>query len=172
MATTNPRQTFPPKISTLTLALSEEWEGFERQLEFRTAYDGRDEPPDYGIHGCDLKLILKGEEGATTLLVFTGWNLPHVVAEWGNRPPSRFLTTPQGVDIGYHAAERPAWLDEEHDDLHFRDDCAYTKGGKCWCDGSVLRAEGFVDVLIADGMDACWELIRNEYISTFRERQA
>lgn len=169
----NPRQTYPPSISTLTLAPSEEWEGFERQLEFQTAYDGRDEPGNYGIHGCELKLILKGEEGASTLLVFTGWHLPHVTAEWGERPPSTFLTRPNGVDISYHSATRPAWLEgepEEVDNMHHRDDCAYTKSGECWYDGSALRAEGFVDLLIAKGMDAVWEALRAEYIATFRER--
>lgn len=171
MTTTEQRQTYPPKMSTLTIAPSEEWEGFERQLEFQTAYDGRDVPENYGIHGCELKLILKGEEGASTLLIFTGWHLPHVTAEWGERPPSSFLTRPNGVDIGYHAAERPAWLDEEGDEMHFRDDCAYTKTGKCWYDGSALRAEGFVDLLIAQGMDAVWEALRKEYVATFRESE-
>lgn len=169
MTTTEQRKTYPPKISTLTIAPSEEWEGFERQLEFQTAYDGRDEPGNYGIHGCDLKLILKGEEGATTLLIFTGWHLPHVEAEWGERPPSSFLTKANGVDIGYHAATRPAWIDEEDSDLHHRDDCAYTQSGECWYDGSALRAEGFVDVLVTKGMDACWEMLRDEYVSTFRK---
>jgi hypothetical protein len=55
----------------------------ERITEFAPAFDKRDPDPkkNYGIHGVDLRMVLKGEEGAVQFVLFTGWMLPHVAKE-------------------------------------------------------------------------------------------
>ena len=52
----------------------------ERIVEFTPAFDKRSSDPskDYGIHGVDMRMVLKGENAATQFVLFTNWHLPHV----------------------------------------------------------------------------------------------
>ena len=55
----------------------------EKTITFEPAYDKRDPDPskNHGIHGAELRFILKGTEGAVQFVLSTNWQLPHVRAE-------------------------------------------------------------------------------------------
>jgi hypothetical protein len=52
----------------------------ERIVEMLPAWDKRDadSSKNYGIHGVELRMVLKGEEGAVQFVLYTNWHLPHV----------------------------------------------------------------------------------------------
>jgi hypothetical protein len=59
----------------------------ERIIEFTPAFDKRDPNPkkNYGVHGVELRFVVKGEAGAVQFLIFTNWHLPHVQKAMVNR---------------------------------------------------------------------------------------
>lgn len=60
---------------------------FQEIVQFSPAYDRRSPDPkkNYGIHGVELGMVLKGPKGAVQFLLFTNWQLPHVTAEIDKR---------------------------------------------------------------------------------------
>jgi len=56
---------------------------YQRNKEIKKAFDKRDPDPskNYGIHGSEIILSLKGDEGAITWSLFTARHLPHVNKE-------------------------------------------------------------------------------------------
>ncbi len=79
----------------------------ERIVEITPAYDKRHSDPcrNYGIHGADLRMILKGDLGAVQFVLFTNWHLPHVTEELLQKPTDklgircRFLPSPADLGI-------------------------------------------------------------------------
>ena len=59
----------------------------ERIIKFAPAFDKRDPDPkkNYGTHGVELKMVVKGSKGAVQFVLFTNWQLPHVTKESENR---------------------------------------------------------------------------------------
>src|SRR5690554_1678397 len=55
----------------------------EQLVTFEPAWDKRDPNPakNYGVHGVELRMVLKGEKGAVQFVLYTGWQLPHVTKE-------------------------------------------------------------------------------------------
>jgi hypothetical protein len=146
----------------------ENGEKFEKITTITPAFDRRDPNPNknYGIHGCELRMVLKGELGATQFLVFTNWQLPHVTEEFLNKNYTRkielkcaFLPTP--ADVGHHSP-KPFYEEQTK-----RDDCPYLDGNPCYYDGSGLRAEEWYDILVEYGSDKIWEMLEEEYYSRF-----
>lgn len=86
---------------------------FQEITEFYPAYDKRDPDPkkNYGIHGVNLRMVLKGPLGAVQFLLFTNWQLPHITKEKHERVLSgkvdeswlRVLFEPMPADLGYHS---------------------------------------------------------------------
>ena len=97
-------------------------EQFEQITEFTPAYDRRDPDPkkNFGIHGVDLRMVLKGPEGAVRFVVYTNWQLPHVTKE--NHTLARIgkltdtlmgcLFDPMPADLGYHSP-KPMYPDQK-----------------------------------------------------------
>lgn len=58
-------------------------EEFQEITEFHPAFDRRDPDPkkNFGIHGVELRMVLKGPEGAVQFVLYTNWQLPHVAKE-------------------------------------------------------------------------------------------
>lgn len=58
-------------------------EEFQEITEFSPAFDRRDPDPkkNFGIHGVELRMVLKGPEGAVQFVLYTNWQLPHVREE-------------------------------------------------------------------------------------------
>ena len=165
-----------------------------RQLEFEPAYDKRDPDPrkNYGIHGVNMRWILKGKLGAVQFLLYTNWQLPEVREEYGStiEKVSRFLLEPLPADIGYHsrvplyAGQSPVRkitnirrekinvngeeLEMPVIDKEFEPAACMYLGGKdpCFYDGSGLNAARYFDELCRYGDEALWQKMESYYYST------
>ena len=61
----------------------------EKTIKFKPAYDKRNSDPkkNYGIHGVEMRWLLKGELGTIQFVVFTSWHLPNVRKELNKEIP-------------------------------------------------------------------------------------
>jgi len=139
----------------------------EKITYFSPAFDRRDPDPhkDCGVHGVELRMVLKGEHGAVQFVLYTNWYLPHVTEESRARmtPDNYFLFEPLPADLGYHSPA-PMWEGQ-----YSRPDCPYLDGKPCYYDGSGLAAEEIYKVLVEKGSDAVWEELEKYYVETFKE---
>lgn len=134
----------------------------ERVIEINGAWDKRDPDPakNYGIHGMEMRFILKGPAGAVQFLVYTNMHLPSVQRELAGQPSLSSLF-PMGADIGYHART------PQYEGQGPRDTCPYLDGDPCYYDGSGCAASDFMPQFLAGGSDAVWEMLEKRYISQF-----
>lgn len=134
---------------------------YERRFFTRPAYDRRDPDPhkDYGICGLQLGMVLIGPTASVSFVILTNWYLPHVRKE--QNPEERFAefavgrgggSYTMGADVSVHT-DKPQDYQREGDSMP----CDWRPGGKCWSDGSALAAGDFLEVLIAEGIEAVWE---------------
>jgi hypothetical protein len=139
----------------------------EKIVEFNPAYDKRHSDPskDYGVHGVDIKFVLKGEKGVTQFLLFTNWQLPHIteknLAKFNSPRDIRLFFTPMPAGLGYHSKEPLPYHDTPTST-----DCEYT-GGDCYYDGSGLNAERVYDVLLHEGDKGVWRELELYYKDIF-----
>jgi hypothetical protein len=142
----------------------------ERITKFIPAYDERNNPKgNYGIHGVDLRMYLKGELGTVQFVVYTNWYLPHVQEELIHRNANdelsiRCMFTPQPADVGYHSP-KPMYEGQEP----MTDSCECLDGKPCYYDGSGLYAEEIYKVLVEKGSDGVWKDLENYYVDVFGE---
>ena len=125
----------------------------ERIVEFVPGYDKKDEG--WGIHGVDLRMVLKGPRGAVQFVLYTGWYQPHLRKTMGAQ-------WPLPADVGYHSPE-PRYDGQEP----MAEACEYLDGAPCYYDGSGLRAEKVFDILTEKGSDGVWEYLEDEYKALF-----
>ena len=140
----------------------------EREIKFLPAYDERNNPKgNYGIHGVDLRMYLKGELGTVQFVVYTNWHLPHVQEELLNTSKCDKLSIkcnfePMPADVGYHSP-KPIYEGQE-----IMSDCCECLGGKpCYYGGSGLYAEKIYKVLVEKGSDEVWKKLEEYYIDIF-----
>lgn len=139
---------------------------FEKIIEWTPAFDKRNSNPnkDYGIHGMNLRFLLKGEKGMTQFVIYTNWQLPHVTKEFEKEISSsqfpHLMCNPLPADFGYHAKE-PQY---EGQDLM---ECCYSESGKCYYDGSSLYAQTVFDRFVTEGDSAIWEELEKAYHERF-----
>jgi hypothetical protein len=134
---------------------------FERIVQMSPAFDKRSSDPkkNYGIHGVDLRMILKGPLGATQFVLYTGWHLPHVTEElWSKNSLDtlRVVMRPLPADVGYH------WHKPQYDGQEPMK-CEYVEGGQCYYDGSGLQAEKVYEILLNEGSDGVWKELEQRY---------
>lgn len=136
----------------------------ERIVEFTSAYDKRNPKPskNYGIHGVDIRFILKGNEGAVCFLIYTNWQLPHVRQEAEDKGWSQHRFDPMPADLGYHS------LQPQHDDQLRTEECPYLDGKTCYYSGSALNANQVFDRLLREGGAGVWDALENYYNDIFR----
>jgi hypothetical protein len=134
----------------------------ERIVEITPAFDKRNKDPNknYGIHGCELKMLVKGEKGAIQFVIYTNWMLPHVQKEFEGKDSLFFLPMP--ADVGYHAVS-PQYEGQ----TTLTESCPYLDGKPCYYDGSGLRADKWFDVLVHKGSDEVWKMLEDEYRERF-----
>lgn len=132
--------------------------GFEQRIEFHPAYDRRDEG--LGIHGLEMRFVLVGPNGATQLVLYTNWMLPHIAK-------SDLYNEPLPADRGYHS---PVPQYDGHGILVR--ECEYLGGRPCYYDGSSLAAAELFDVLVEQGDDGVWAELYNDYCGLFGEPAA
>jgi len=136
----------------------------ERLLEFDPAYDKRSSDPkiNYGIHGVEMRWIVKGEEGAIQFVVYTNWHLSHVANELKGK--SHVFYEPLPVDVGYHS--KVPRYDGQHP---VNEKCKYLNDQPCYYDGSGLHAQKVFNMLVEKGGEAVWEYLENYYAEIFAE---
>lgn len=127
---------------------------YERIVEFTPAWDKRDPDPskNYGIHGVELRMVLKGAKGAVQFVLYTNWMLPAVMREGGGS----YHLPPMPADLGYH------WIEPRYEDQRAMQ-CEYTGTGKCYYDGSGLNAERIYEVLLREGSEGVWKALEAYY---------
>jgi len=130
----------------------------ERLVEFAAAYDKR---PKYGIHGVEMRMVLKYPDGAVQFLLFTNWHLPHVHKELKARALTSILNEPLAADLGYHSPI------PQHDGQTSMGPCVYLDGRDCYYDGSGLSAEHIFKVLLEEGSAGVWRELEEFYQSVF-----
>lgn len=136
---------------------------FRRDVEVTPAFDRRDPVPskNYGIHGAEIRFVLRGPAGAVQFLLYTNWMLPHVEKELDVKYGTHSLCHPLPADLGYHSP-RPMYEGQES-----QPDCPYLDGKPCYYDGSGLNARRVYDVMVAQGGDALWRELEAYYAATF-----
>ena len=144
----------------------------ERFIELRPAYDKRHHDPrkNYGIHGVELKMFLKGECGVVQFVLFTHWHLPQVQAELLSKCRGynghNCSMQASAADLGYHS---PKPIREG--DTPISDNCRYLDGRPCYYDGSSLAAERIFKVLVAEGDAGVWRELETYYKELFGEEE-
>lgn len=136
----------------------------ERLTTFTPAFDKRHKNPskNYGVHGCELHMVLKGKLGAVQFILYTNWMLPHVDKEFENRGADVF-SKPLPADVGYHSPK------PMYDEQPEREECQFLDGKSCYYDGSGLHAQTAFDVLVEGGSDGLWGFLEEYYIDKFGE---
>lgn len=144
---------------------------FERITEIYPAWDKRNPDPkkNYGIHGVEIRMVLKGPKGATQFLWYTNIQLPHVRKETlmkhvGDFKLLELFSRPMGADVGYHSP-KPLYEEQKPMDR----ECPYVEGGKCYYDGSSLYGQEVGERLVAEGGEAVWKVLEDEYQKNFGE---
>lgn len=134
---------------------------FERIVNVTPAFDKRcaDPKKNYGIGGCRIWFILKGERGAVQFQIGTDW-YPYNVQQERKGASEIFDTKPQGWDVGYHS---PKPMFEGHTPM---DSCDLIDG-ECYYDGSSLRADEWVEDFIMGGTEWLWPKLEEEYALRF-----
>jgi hypothetical protein len=146
----------------------------ERIIKFNPAFDERNENPrkNYGIHGVDLRMILKGEHGAVQFVLYTNWHLPHVQKEIDERIKSNIkvpyildVSRPLPADKGYHSKTQ---MYEGQEIV--TNSCEYCDGQSCYYDGSGSEAEELFEILLREGSEGVWEELERYYNSLFNNK--
>jgi hypothetical protein len=144
---------------------------FEKITQVRLPWDRRDPDPkkNYGIHSTDLWFILKGPKGAVQYAVTLPVFLPHVQRELERKEGTAFMTREiRGFDVGYHSP-RPMYEDQK------QMDCVHLEGGKCYYDGSSLRADSWTEIIFSTSgkhpEEVLWKLLEDEYYERFGNEQ-
>lgn len=138
----------------------------EKIIRFTPAFDKRsaDQSKNYGIHGVDMRMVLKGDLGAVQFVLYTNWHLPHV--QEGLRvdmqPNKHFLFEPMPADLGYHSY-RPMYEGQEP----LQKECEFLNGKPCYYDGSTLNAERIYTTLLEKGSDGVWQELEEYYMRIF-----
>jgi len=137
----------------------------EKIIEFTPGFDRRDPDPkkNYGIHGMQIRFILKGERGATQFVLFTDWYPAHTQEEYFYKPRGEFYRPqPTGADVGYHSPV-PQYDGQET----IQDACEYLGGKSCYYGGSGLAADELALEFLAHGEEAVWKKLGEVYASHF-----
>ncbi len=135
---------------------------FEQIIKIGPAFDERHK--DKGIGACKMFMVLKGRQGAVTLLVNTGWFLP-CTREWKEMWIERTgLDTwePSGLCVSYCS---PVKL---YDWQEARENCDWL-GCACYGDTGYTMADDVFPLLLTKGSDAVFEWLKNYYHSVFNK---
>ena len=153
---TNPNDPASPNANVVSALV--------RETMFAPAFDKRNKDPkkDYGIHGVELRMYLKGKHGVVQFVLYTQWNLPHVQDDLDAKCTANkaWMYRPIPADLGYHS---PTPMYEGQTSM----DTCHLLGGLCYYDGSGLNAERIYDVLLTEVSDGVWRELENYYYETF-----
>ena len=143
----------------------------ERITTFEPAFDKRHDDPNknYGICSVRCRMVLKGEKGAVQFLFLTGMFLPETVKEYYKTKMDLFHTYSggdqayyMGFDVGYHS-HKPRYEGQTSSTKN----CEVLDGKPCYCDGSSMEAEKYMDILVREGSKKIWEMLEKYYKEIF-----
>lgn len=149
-------------------------EKLEKITYFRPAYDKRHTDPkkDYGIGNVTCLMILKGKKGAVHFSFSTGMLLTETMEEYIRDGRAKYeltsyghyyLNKPMGYDVGYHAL-KPQFKGQES-----RGKCEWLDNKPCYCDGSALASDEYLDVLLKKGSPEIWTMLEADYKERFKK---
>ncbi len=120
----------------------------------------------YGIHGVELRMVLKGLLGAVQFVLFTNWYLPEdqIKQRKYMSPDKYYLYEPMPADKGYHSPKK-----RYEGQTICQKKCEYLDGKPCYYDGSGLNAEPLYDILLKEGSEGVWKNLEQFYIDIFNE---
>lgn len=155
---------------------------------------------DYGIHPVQCFMVLKGKKGAVHFSFATGMLLESTMNEYIRNGKAtyemtsygnHYLNKPMGFDVGYHSP-KPMWKDQtvvrptklimpkKKDGKINYSKVKVKKIGKipkcewlgkpCYCDGSAIRGEQFLKILVEKGSDEIWKLLEKDYKQLFKSK--
>lgn len=140
--------------------------------DFNCKWDKKDCRPDkpgyHGIHGMQIRFIVKGPKGAVQFLFSTDWipfeykghmRTPLRVNQLGPEVHGLF---PFPLDLGYHSY-RPLYKGQTSIDGA----CSILDGKPCYYDGSSLNAYDAYATLVNAGEASLWEFLEEYYMSVF-----
>lgn len=135
-------------------------EKLERIIKTKPPFDKRhpNQSKNYGVGSLTLWFILKGSKGAVQFAFMTGAYPNHVQQEFHEKglKPTGFM----GMDVGYHS---PKPMCEGQTKM----DCDLLPKGKCYYDGSALRATEVLQIYMEGGDEAIWKFLETEYKERF-----
>jgi hypothetical protein len=108
-----------------------------------------------------MKFLLRGPKGVVQFLLYTGWQLPHVQAEFDRKG---YDSKPMAADLGYHSPV-PFYEDQ----TPTTESCGYLGGKPCYYDGSGLQAEPVFERLLREGDAGVWAALEDFYANIFGE---
>ena len=138
----------------------------EKIIEMHPAFDKRNPDPNknYGVHGVEMRFVLKGKDGAVQFLLYSNWQLPHVTKEFRKKMSSEnyFMFEPMPADLGYHSI-KPHYDGQES----VTKECTYLDGKPCFYDGSGLNAERVYETFLRQGLEGIWKELEDYYKEVF-----
>jgi len=137
----------------------------EKIINFEPAYDKRNSDPNknFGVHGVNIRFVLKGDKGAVQFLLYTSWHLPHVTKELKVKG---YEFDPLPADLGYHS------LVPIYEGQHIMSkSCIYLDGKPCYYDGSRLATDKIYNVLLEEGDEGIWRELEKYYKDIFGENE-
>lgn len=148
---------------------------FEKIVEFYPAYDKRNADPNknYGIGSVQILFALKKGNKAVQFLFGTNWFLPETIEEYlrignkGKTAPYDLTRGKQlhGWDVGYHSP-KPTYKGHKP----MKGKCRVLHG-KCYYDGSTLRAVDNEEILIREGSEGIWKFLEKDWEARFGKRK-
>jgi hypothetical protein len=143
----------------------------KRLVEIQPAFDKRHSDPNknYGIHGAEIKFLVKGKKGVIQFVIFTNWHLPHVQKELeGKCHLDKYcFLKPLPADVGYHS-----FVPMYDEQKPITDSCPYLDGKPCYYDGSGLWAEDVFKLMVREGHEAMWKELEKTYHDRFDKVKA
>ena len=149
-------------------------EKLEKITKFIPAFDKRSDDPkkDYGIGCVNCFMVLKGKKGAVHFMFMTGMFLPETMLEYikDKRGLAKLtsygkgyfsLNDPMGCDVGYHSSKK--MFDNQ---TISQKKCEWIDG-PCYCDGSAMEGDRWMDILLRNGSDKIWEMLEEDYYDRF-----
>ncbi len=140
-------------------------ENFKKTVQFFPAFHKVHEDPskNYGVGAVRVCMILQGDNGAISFSFSTGMMLKKTYGWWKSKGLHLESNRPDhmGYDVSYHA------LTAQFEGQTSRDDCPWLNGKPCFCDGSAMRADEWMDVFVEKGDEAIWSMMEADYKERF-----
>lgn len=138
---------------------------FQKITNVRLPFDKRHSDPkqNYGVHSLDIWFILKGPKGVVQYAVNFPVYLPHIDTSnftWHQKI--------RGFDVGYHS---PTPMYDDQPSMA----CELIEGGKCYYDGSSLRAVEWTEIIFKttgkQPEEVLWKMLEDEYYERFGKNE-